>query len=199
MKKLFLLFLALSLVFVLIACGGKAPCDTCVDADGNGKCDNCKKDMPKTADDVLLFDEDGEPLFQIVIANDLPISVRQAVNTNIKTYLSREFDVDVNVVVEGSALDEEIETEILIGNVDSRGEKYSIDPHTLGLKGYYVRPIGTKLVINAGSQDALDSAIRLFADEFLRDAGIDLHARNKAGLNAATTSAEHTKGFRFIV
>jgi hypothetical protein len=165
------LFLALPLVFALIACGGKAPCETCIDADGNGKCDNCKKDMPKTADEVLLFDEDGVPLFQIVIAKDLPVFVRQAVNTNIKMYLQRECELDVDVVIEGSAADEEIETEILIGNVDSRGEKYSIDPHTLGLKGYYVRPIGTKLVINAGSQDALDSAIRLFADEFLRDAG----------------------------
>ena len=94
-KIISLLLVLIMVVGVLASCGGggdkNEPCETCVDADGNGKCDKCKKEMPKdTAEDVLLFDEDGEPLFQIVISDELPSSVRQAVNTNIKTYLQRE-------------------------------------------------------------------------------------------------------------
>ena len=55
-KKLLLILLTLSLVFAIAACGGKnTPCDTCVDADDDGKCDkisteeeeilNVKKDI----------------------------------------------------------------------------------------------------------------------------------------------------------
>ena len=41
MKKLLVLLLALSLTFVLFACGGKTPCETCVDENGDGACDVC--------------------------------------------------------------------------------------------------------------------------------------------------------------
>ena len=175
-RKIILLLLAISLVFALASCGGggdkNEPCETCVDADGNGKCDKCKKDMPKdTAEDVLLFDEDGQPLFQIVISDELPSSIRQAVNTNIKTYLSREFDVDINVIVEGASNDEEMETEILVGRVKNRGEEYRFDGHSLGLEGYTVRPVGTKLIIGGGSNEMINEAISLFTDEFLYAVG----------------------------
>ena len=53
MKKLLVLILAIILAFSLVACGGKE-CETHLDTDGNGHCDNCGVEMEKKpcADDA---------------------------------------------------------------------------------------------------------------------------------------------------
>ncbi len=46
MKKTVALLLALVMVFALVSCGGgKAPCDVCVDADGDKICDVCENEI----------------------------------------------------------------------------------------------------------------------------------------------------------
>ncbi len=46
MKKTIALLLALVMVFALVSCGGgKDPCDTCVDADGDKICDVCENEI----------------------------------------------------------------------------------------------------------------------------------------------------------
>ena len=171
-KKVLLLLIALLLIFTVASCDGgdktDEPCDVCVDGNGDGKCDSCKKDIPtQTAEDILLFDEDGIPTFKIVLSAELPSSMRQTVNTNIKMMLQREYDIEIDIVVEGKENDEVTETEILIGNVKNRGDKYSFDGHSLGKAGYSIRPVGTKLLIAGGSDETLTDAVMLFADDFL--------------------------------
>ena len=41
MKRIVALLLALVMVFAFVSCGGKTPCETCVDADNNLVCDVC--------------------------------------------------------------------------------------------------------------------------------------------------------------
>ena len=47
-KKVLLLLIALLLIFTVASCDGgdktDEPCDVCVDGNGDGKCDSCKKD-----------------------------------------------------------------------------------------------------------------------------------------------------------
>ena len=45
MKKLFILIFALILITSLAACGADPTCTDHVDADANGKCDNCGADV----------------------------------------------------------------------------------------------------------------------------------------------------------
>jgi hypothetical protein len=167
-KRLLALLLVLVLALMLFACGGgKTPCDVCSDTDGDKKCDACGKDMPADEkEDVLLFDGE-DPTFQIVIANDIASTMRQIVNTNVKIMLQKEYGVTVDVIVEGSANDVEIETEVLIGTVKSRGDKYALDGHDYGKEGYAIDIVGSKIVIVGGCEESLITAVHEFADEIL--------------------------------
>ena len=172
-RRILALLTVLVLALMLFACGGgkgdggKTPCDVCLDTDGDKKCDVCGKDMPADEkEDVLLFDGE-DPTFQIVIAKDIASTMRQIVNTNVKIMLQREYGVTVDVIVEGSANDEEIETEVLIGTVKSRGDKYALDGHDYGKAGYAIDIVGSKIVIVGGCEESLITAVREFADEIL--------------------------------
>ena len=171
LKKTLYVMLFFMLVVALVACGGNAKCGTCVDEDGDGICDVCKtKIEDKTEggkpDDVVLI-EGGEAIFQIVLPSDAPAAVRQAVNTGIKAVLRNVHDIDVDVVTEGNADDAEIDVEILIGDIKSRGDEYFLDGHTLGKEGYAFQIIGKKVLINAGSEEQLVTAIEKFAKNIL--------------------------------
>jgi len=168
MKKFLLVLLAFSLAFSIASCGGAKRCDSCVDDDGDGVCDVCKKAMPEDEiADVPLF-EDGEPTFHIVLEQGAAGEVRQAVNNTLKADVKDAYDVSITSFTEGSDNDTPLDVEILVGNVTSRGEKYSFDGHTLGKKGYVIKIVGSKIIINGGSAESLVHAIEEFT-EFLVD------------------------------
>ena len=167
LRKLSFVLLALCLVFAFCACGGSTVCDKCFDGDGDGLCDTCKNEMPKEETKEIVLFENDEPLFQIVLADDLPASVRQAVNTGIKAVLRNSHNIILDVVTEGDKDDEEIETEILIGEVNTRDEKYVFDAHELGEEGYAIRMVDSKILINAGSEEKLAEIITSFANDVL--------------------------------
>ena len=169
LKKILLMLLALSLIFAIASCGGGAKgCDSCVDDDGDGICDVCKKKIPEDEiADVPLF-EDGEPTFQVVLAKNLDNAVRKAVNSTLKVKVKDAYDVSIDSFTEESENDEEIDIEIIIGNVTSRGEKYFFDGHTLGKEGYVIKIVGSKVIINGGSPESLAAAVEEFT-EFLLD------------------------------
>jgi hypothetical protein len=105
--------------------------------------------------DLPLF-EDGEPTFQIVIGKSEPNTVKHAAKSSIQETLKDKYDVDVYLFTEGSDDDANMDIEILIGNVTSRGEKYFFDEHTLGKEGYVIKIVGEKIIM--GSQtDSPDS------------------------------------------
>ncbi len=210
--KIVLLLLSLTLIFGLFACGGGSdpctehtdensdgkcdkcgekvdtpPCDTCIDSDGDGKCDECGEAVePEPTADIPLI-VDGEAKFQIVLAKNIGADVRKTVTKEIQTALSKDYKITVSVVTEGSKDDTPTDTEILIGNVTARGERYEFDGYSLGKKGYTVRMIDGKIIINAGSDETLVDTLEDFAEDVL---GIG----NKKIENVRMTSAlEKTK------
>ena len=155
-------------MLAIVSCGGNSnKHDVCVDGDGDGICDVCDKTMPEEeVADLPLF-EDGEPTFQIVIGKSEPNTVKHAAKSSIQETLKDKYDVDVYLFTEGSDEDANMDIEILIGNVTSRGEKYIFDEHTLGKEGYAIKIIGEKIIIDGGSEEAVIEAVELFAEEIL--------------------------------
>jgi len=174
LKKILILLLTLTLAFGLFACGddgGDKPCTTCVDENEDGKCDVCKKDMPKDPVTSLLLIDQGYPDFQFVIAaTGFPSSARDTLKNDVLKELNEKLEFDVEMVIENSKDDEEMEMEVLVGDVTSRGDDYKFDRHNLGKDGYVIKIVGKKIIINAGSDEALVLAIEEFADKIL---GID--------------------------
>ena len=166
-KKILLLLLAVIFVFAAASCGGGTKsCNLCVDEDGDGTCDVCNKEMPKEEIKDIPLVEDGEPTFQVILGKDTSTAVRQAVTSDMKSEVRQAYGTAIDAFIEGSELDEEIDIEILVGNVTSRGDKYSFDGHTLGKEGFAIQIVGSKIIINGGSDETLIKAIENFT-EFL--------------------------------
>ena len=167
-RKILFLLLTLTLVFAIASCGTTS-CDKCVDGDGDGLCDTCKQkieDGSPTVSDIVLI-EDEEVNFQIVLAKDVPTSVKQTINASIKAVYKNTYGIDINVVTDGSAEDEEQDVEILVGKISSRGDKYILDGHDYGQNGYAMKIVGTKVLINGGSEDSLVDAVTKLAENVL--------------------------------
>ena len=189
MKKLirvFSLFLALTLTLTLFACGGSectshvdankdAKCDICdaavactecVDDDGDEKCDVCGGEVIAVINDIVLI-ENEIPNFQFVLENGISSTVRKAVEQTVIKGMQRKSGIVVKSFTDGFSDDVEIEYEVLVGNVTGRGAKYTMDLHDLGKEGYIIKIIGTKIVIQGGSDEALEEAVLEFAEEIL--------------------------------
>ncbi len=192
LRKIVLLLLSLTLIFGLFACGGgsdpctectdsdgdgkcdvcggkveKEPCETCVDSDGDGKCDVCGEaaEPEPTAEIPLIVD--GKAQFQIVLASDINVDVRKAVTKDIQSVLKNKYKVTVEIVTEGTSSDSVKDVEILIGGVDNRGEKYQFDRYSLGKKGYIIKMIDSKIIVDAGSDETLVDLITTLAEDIL--------------------------------
>ena len=147
-------------------CGAAVACAECVDDDGDEECDVCGSAVePAVVELPLLID--GEPNFQFVLASGTNIDVRRTVEQTVIRTIKTKTGVELTSVTEGASNDEEMEIEVLIGNVSSRGERYLYDEHTLGKKGYVIKIVGKKIIINGGSVDAFVEAINEFSEDFL--------------------------------
>jgi len=186
LKHFTLFFLVSLLIFALAACG---TCN-CVDSDGNGICDNCKKEVSDGEVELVLI-EDGEALFQVVIAEGASSDVVRAVNTSIKSMLRNMYGIDVDVVIENSGEDSEIPVEILVGNVYNRGDEYLPNGYSLMPDDYVIKTLDTKVLINAGSDEMLDSAVRKFAETVLKNGSSDKTVMRTSN-EVIKISGEHT-------
>ena len=190
MKKLkifFVLLLSLLLVFTLASCG--EPCTEHVDADKNGKCDNCKTEVPIVCDehedanedyicDVcgeeleaplvensdLTLIEDGEVLFRIVSGSDLNSDSLKQITKFVSGL--KKLDLEVESVEYTSEADDSI-IEVLVGTVTTRGDAYYVDPHTLGEEGYLIKSIGNKIIVIGGSPEETAEALEMFIEKFV--------------------------------
>ena len=170
-KRLLVVFLTLTLAFCLFACSGgggggdKDPCTTHADKNTDGKCDVCgeKVEEQKPQSTELKLIEGGEAKFQIVYSKDFTSSEIYITN-KIKSALS---SVDIQVTSTVEKADNIQECEILVGNVTTRGDKYSYDGHTLGKEGYVFKIVDSKVIINGGSLDMLQDAVEEFIEEIL--------------------------------
>ncbi|MBE6645552.1 MAG: hypothetical protein E7612_09310 [Ruminococcaceae bacterium] len=167
MRKPILLIIAALLVFSLFACSKNADCESCSDGNEDGICDTCGKEISDAADSDITLIENGEAKFNVVLSSEASSDVKKAINSEIRAYLRNKHGIDVALSVEGSDADIEQETELLVGRVKKRGEKYEYDGHTLGKKGYVIKTVGSKIIINAGSDEKLIEAIEIFADNVL--------------------------------
>ena len=181
MKKILSLFLFLVLALSLFACGGGGgdgdveKCDVCVDGDNSGTCDVCGEAMPEEPISDIALIEDGIANFSIVYSENANSDVRKAITQNIVSKLKNSHKIEVSAVMEGSQNDVPQDIEILIGDVTSRGAKYTIDRYALGKEGYTFKIVGSKILINAGSDEQLVEAIGEFAEDILKIGSDDVY------------------------
>ncbi len=171
MKRIFMvlsLILAFCMIFSLVACGNVTPppaCEDHIDENGDGICDNdgCDATVEVTPGSEF-FNENGElilykngvPTFQIV--SGAGYSGSSVINDLAKT-LSDLSKSDVKVA-KATDTDKIQDVEIIIGTVTNRGDEYKFDIHTLGIQGYAVKQVGTKIFVVAGSENYYDPAIQ---------------------------------------
>ena len=176
MKKILITILALTLCLALFACGGGG--DTCtehVDADANGKCDNCDATVEtegggegggEPGSDLVLV-TDSKTGFAVVAADALSDRSVGYINDLVKKlnkyYLDDE-GLKVNYDIPG--FDDAVE--IIFGATTNRGEQFIKDEHYLGYKGFSVELIGNKLFVLAGGEDGYKNAIK-YLEETLFD------------------------------
>lgn len=205
MKRVALILVAVLLLLAFVSCeepctdhvdkDGDGKCDACgatvtpdvpplctehTDADGDGLCDVCGATVEAEAGDLVLI-EDGEALFQIVVPDGLTSSLRRQIDTLVSDLKK----LGVTVATVDDAKDgKEIECEVLIGQIASRGAKYEYDMYSLGKKGYAITAIDKKVIVAAGSTDKLSDAIEKFANDYL---GLDEADKNSI-LNVSVAS-----------
>lgn len=172
MKKIILLILALILCFALVACGGDATCTEHVDADGNGKCDNCDAAVEPdeggngggdTTGEDLVMVTDSKTQFAVVIASNIPDKAEVYANNfvkNLNKYYLKDQDLKINYDAPG--FDDTIE--IVFGAVKNRGDAFKKDEHYLGYKGFSIEVIGNKLFVLGGGEKGYQDAIEYLED-----------------------------------
>ena len=194
MKRILILLLSLTLVFAFVSCGGSednppAPectehvdantdgkCDTCgatveipapectehTDANTDGKCDKCGAavEIPET---VIKLIEDGVANFNFVFG--------AGINSSLRMEVMMLVDALDSIHVTTSAINETspatTDYEVLIGDVTTRGDEYKFDKYSLGMEGYAIKVIGTKIIINAGDPAKLADVFALFVSDVL--------------------------------
>ena len=177
-KKLLLLLLALALSLAMFACG-----------DGEDGGDGGDENPPAVANNVELI-TDGIANFRIVLGKKIPTTVRKAVDFEILPALEEQ-DITVISAQQGTANDKVEEIEVLIGDVTNRGEEYIFDRYDFGKKGYMIKIVGTKIVIQAGSDEALYDAVMEFAEDVL---GINSESMDNVTMLAGLKSDKENKG-----
>lgn len=81
MKRIVALLLALVMVFAFVSCGGKTPCETCVDEDGDLVCDVCgeeiKPDPEQTPGKNTLTVADFAKILEATPVSRIEMSVKE--------------------------------------------------------------------------------------------------------------------------
>ena len=166
------------------ACGGSVACRECTDEDNDTKCDVCGTDIPAPIIDDIILIENGIANFQFVLAKGIGADTRKMIDYTVIRGAERMSGVVMTSVTEGFSNDVEQEIEVLVGDVKNRGEDYSMNRFDLGEKGYVIKIVGNKILINAGSDEAFAEAIMIFARDVLD--------YNNKDLESAVMTAEHT-------
>ena len=162
MKKLLFSVLSLILLIFLVSCSPE-PCLTHGDADGDLICDACQEKLEKPNDEnedgeALALIKDGVACFQLVISKTSGTKILNSANNFIEKM--KKLGVEITLVKDDSA--ENIrDCEIILGDVNSRGERYDFDEHTLGIKGEVITRIDNKIIVTAGSTGGI---VDLFED-----------------------------------
>ena len=162
-KGFIILLLAFTLIFTLFSCGD---CEH-VDANEDGVCDNCEEVVEtSTQKSEVKLIENGALTFQLVVEDE----VSEAVVAAIDSFAANLERLGVTLTRVGDTAESAKDIEVLVGDITSRGSQYKFDKYSLGYDGYIIKIVGTKVLITAGSDDALIHAFEDFAEIIL---GID--------------------------
>lgn len=135
-----------------------------VDENYDGKCDSCRAQVEIKGDGTLTLFKGGVPTFQVVLASDLGAN-RIAAQTIVGKMNKLLGKTKVSSVNENGGAEKPCE--ILIGNVKTRGAEYKKNGYSLGYEGYAIEIVGTKLLVYAGSDDAMAKALSALESEVL--------------------------------
>ena len=175
MKKIILLLVALTLCFALVACGGDdASCTSHVDADNNGKCDNCDATVEPSGDDGgetggevtgddLVLVTGTKTQFAIVCTDSVSDKSESYVNDFVKK-LNRYYLEDQGLKTNYDAPGFDDVIEIIFGSANNRGDAFKKDEHYLGYKGFSIEVIGNKLFVLGGGDKGYQDAIKYLED-----------------------------------
>ena len=180
MKKLLtlllVLILSLSVMLTLVACGGDdgdAAGDNTADggadnggnAGGNAGGDNGGSAGGETggndyseflnADGELILFDGGKPTFKFVVGSDAS-TIRQDIDALASTLSGL---CTGNIAVETATSSKVADVEILVGTVSNRGEMYKYNKYDLGMQGYVVKQVGSKIIVQGGSATSLATAL----------------------------------------
>ena len=163
MKRLvyfLVILLTLVLSFSIVSCSDE--CTEHVDKNEDYLCDACGAELdkpdPEPPLENLKLIEDGKVKFQIVLASGCGTKTKSYVEKFAKDMKKLGYEIDVVDDEDDNVKD----CEILIGDVISRGDKYNYDEHTLGLKGYVVTSLDSKIIITGGNGDLILKQVENF-------------------------------------
>ena len=175
-KTLALLLISILIILALISCGGDTPCTEHIDADANGKCDNCDATVEPqgggegnggdTGSDVVLV-KDGDALFSVLVASSASSVIRDYANGLIQE-LNKYYIEDKDVITSYDSAELDPGTEIIIGPVTSRGEKFNVDVHYLGYEGFAIKAIDGKILVIAGGNTGYRKAMDYLKKSILK-------------------------------
>lgn len=136
-------------------CGAFVACQH-PDEDKNAVCDKCNKPISGA---LALVNRIGNTSFKFVLGKGVTGNAKRQID-NLKAELS---GLGVSIDYNNG---EEVEYEIIFGQSTARDNKYKIDIHTNGMKGYIVKVIDSKIVVIGGSEEAFVAAIATLREQF---------------------------------
>ncbi len=175
-RALLLLFVSISILCLLISCGGgNDPCTEHVDANADGRCDACDAVVePDDGDEgdgtetgAVELVKDGDALFSVLVASNAPSAIRDHANDLINE-LNKYYIEDGDVVMSYDSDQLDPGTEIIIGPVTSRGEKFNVDVHYLGYEGFAIKAVDGNLFVIAGGNTGYRRAMDHLRKNILR-------------------------------
>lgn len=114
----------------------------------------------------IAFIKDNSAAFTFVFASDIGGDLRTKVYDLVDSL--RAMGVNIAEPVSHTDTSMVTECEIIIGTgVEGRDEKYSVDPYTLGERGYVVRVIDKKIVIAGGNSKMTETAFDYFVEHVM--------------------------------
>ncbi len=175
-RTLLLLLLSLSIIFSLLSCGGdEVTCTEHVDSDANGKCDVCDATVePNTGNegggnesaDIVLV-KDGDALFSVLVASNASNTIRDYANELIQEF-NKYYIEDKDVVMSYDNAELDPGTEIVIGPVTTRGDKFNVDTHYLGYEGFAIKAVDGNIFVIAGGNTGYRKAIDYLKKNILK-------------------------------
>ncbi len=160
------ILLILTLGVSLVACGGgDDPCTEHVDQDSDGKCDKCDATVePDEGGDAtptgsIELIKNGSATFTVVSTQETSNDLGKTLTNFVKT---------INDCIDGTTAKTVLEqteasgTEIIVGPVTTRGDKYTeavADPYAYGYEGWSVQIVDGNILVLAGSASAYKDAL----------------------------------------